>query len=232
MPALAPTYTARLFRPLLDELLALLRGLSAEQWAARTVAGAWCVRDVAAHLLDGDLRKIAVFRDGYAIPTGGPIASAADLSRFVNGTNASGVAFAARLSPRLLADLLEVSGRWVAEVLEALPPHAPARYGVSWAGEAVSATGSPFASRTRPLTFPPATWPKAAGASAKCSKPKPSPTASGTWRMVPPWPGARAHQCLNLALNSSKKPSTTIRSAPGFPAGRIMANRLPSGDTS
>ena len=111
MPALAPTYTAHLFRPLLDELLALLRGLSAEQWEARTVAGTWCVRDVAAHLLDGDLRKIAVFRDGHAIPTGGPIASAADLSRFVNGMNASGVAFAARLSPRSRASSSSRSGR-------------------------------------------------------------------------------------------------------------------------
>jgi uncharacterized protein (TIGR03083 family) len=82
MPALAPTYTAHLLRPLLGELLALLRGLRGEQWDAPTVAGGWRVRDVAAHLLDGDLRKVAVFRDGHAIPTDGPIASAAELAQY------------------------------------------------------------------------------------------------------------------------------------------------------
>jgi hypothetical protein len=55
-PGLAPTYTALLFAPPHAELLALLRGLAPAQWDAPTVAGAWRVPDVAAHLLDGDLR--------------------------------------------------------------------------------------------------------------------------------------------------------------------------------
>jgi hypothetical protein len=37
---LTPVYTAPLLRPLLSELLELLRGLTAEQWEAPTVAGA------------------------------------------------------------------------------------------------------------------------------------------------------------------------------------------------
>lgn len=40
MQPLTPVYTAPLLRPLLAELLELLRGLSPEQWEAPTVAGA------------------------------------------------------------------------------------------------------------------------------------------------------------------------------------------------
>jgi hypothetical protein len=93
---------------------------------------------VAAHLLDGDLRKIAVYRDNHVLPMDRPIANDRDLARLVNGLNATGVAFAARLSPRLLVDLLEMTGGWVAQVIESLPPHGPARFPVSWAGESAS----------------------------------------------------------------------------------------------
>jgi hypothetical protein len=115
------------------------------------VAGSWRVRDVAAHLLDGDLRKIAVYRDDHALPLEAPIAGERDLARFINGLNASGVAWAARLSPRLIVDLLEVTGEWVAHVIEALPPDGPARFAVSWAGESTSQnwmdTGREFTER-------------------------------------------------------------------------------------
>ena len=135
---LTPVYTAPLLRPLLSELLELLRGLTAEQWEAPTVAGAWRVRDVAAHLLDGELRKLAAYRDGHLLPLEAPIRTDRDLARFVNALNADGVAWARRLSPRLLVDLLATTGEWAADLLEALPPHDVAIWPVSWAGEAVS----------------------------------------------------------------------------------------------
>jgi uncharacterized protein (TIGR03083 family) len=126
------------FRPLLDELLVLLRGLRPQDWERQTVAPQWRVRDVAAHLLDVDLRKIAVCRDDHSLPMDGPIDDDRDLARFINGLNASGVAYATRLSARLLTDLLELTGGWIATLVESLPPHEPARFAVSWAGESVS----------------------------------------------------------------------------------------------
>lgn len=56
----------------------------------------------------------------------------------VNALNAGGVEFGARLSPRLITDLLEVTGAWVAGLMESLPPHAKAVFAVSWAGESES----------------------------------------------------------------------------------------------
>jgi len=134
---LEPCYTAELFRPLLSELITLLRSLDAEMWDRGTVAGHWRVRDVVAHLLDGDLRRLAICRDGHQIVTD-PIASDRDLARFINRLNAEGVAYGARLSRALLIDLAEITGEWVAEYFLALPPHAKAMFSVSWAGEAVS----------------------------------------------------------------------------------------------
>jgi hypothetical protein len=37
-----------------------------------------------------------------------------------------------------LTDLLELTGGWIATLVESLPPHEPARFAVSWAGESVS----------------------------------------------------------------------------------------------
>ncbi len=136
--ALEPRYVSALFRPLLDELLGLLARLSDHEWQRATVAGAWRVRDVVAHLIDGDLRKIAVYRDGHVLPIAESIQSEADLGRFVNQLNAGGVAWAARLSPRLLLELAAVTGRWVCEVIEHLPPHGESIFPVSWAGESRS----------------------------------------------------------------------------------------------
>ena len=136
---LPPRDVAPLFRPLLDELLALLRALDPGDWMRPTVAGAWRVRDVAAHLLDGDLRKLSVHRDGHALPMDGPITSDRDLARFVNALNAGGIAYGARLSPRMLVELLATSGAAVAELVESLDPQAPALFAVSWAGERTSA---------------------------------------------------------------------------------------------
>ena len=121
-----PTYTAHLFVPLHAELIALLRSLTPEQWLRPTIAGRWCVRDVAAHLLDTTLRKVATYRDGHVLPLDAPIASAEDLTRLVNSLNAGGVAFARRLSTRQLADLLEMTGGWANALVELASSKAPA----------------------------------------------------------------------------------------------------------
>jgi hypothetical protein len=61
--------TAHLFRPLSSELGRLLRGLEPGDWARPTSAAAWSVRDVAAHLLDIELRRISIVprRSGWKV---------------------------------------------------------------------------------------------------------------------------------------------------------------------
>jgi hypothetical protein len=135
---MAPRYVADLIAPLYTELIGLLRGLEPADWERSTVAGNWRVRDVAAHLLDGALRKISVYRDGHLLAPDRPLHSYGDLVGLINDLNAGGVAFSQRLSPRLVTDLLEMAGRWMAELTEGLDPHAPAIFSVAWAGESES----------------------------------------------------------------------------------------------
>jgi uncharacterized protein (TIGR03083 family) len=135
MEPLTPLYTADLFAGLNDELISLLRGLSPEDWERPTVAGAWRVRDVAAHLLDAMLRRVSAARDGHRMQPDGPIDDYRNLVGYLNRLNASWVAVSNRLSPRVLTDLLAWTGPQVAAVMASLPPHEQAMIGVAWAGE-------------------------------------------------------------------------------------------------
>lgn len=133
-----PILVGSLFAPIHDELMTLLRGLTADEWLAPTAAGTWTVRDVAAHLLDTGLRRLAMHRDGYNSPLA-PDAFANGLGGFVNDLNASGVAYAQRLSPTLLIDLHDHYGPQLTDFLASLDPFVEAHYSVSWAGEEKSA---------------------------------------------------------------------------------------------
>lgn len=126
-----PVLTAHLFAPLNEELVALLRGLSAEEWSAPTVAGAWTVKDVAAHLLDTTLRRLSMHRDGHEPPP----RDFTTISALVNDLNAEGVAYAQRLSTSMMIDMHARYGAQLAEFFSSLDPDAPAKWSVSWAGE-------------------------------------------------------------------------------------------------
>ena len=130
--------TAPLFAPLHAELLALLRALPPSAWDAPTVAGSWRVRDVAAHLLDGQLRVLAAHRDGHVLGAGEPVHSYADVVALIQRLNAEGVAAGRHWSARLLTDLLAVTGEWLSAFETALDPEAPATFPVAWAGESAS----------------------------------------------------------------------------------------------
>jgi uncharacterized protein (TIGR03083 family) len=124
--------------PLHTELIALLRGLRPDDWDRPTVCSLWSVRDIAAHLLDDDLRRLSFHRDGQQVPGAVPMGGA-DLVAFVNRMNAEWVAVARRMSTRVIVDLLEVTGPWVVDLFQARDPLAPGHWSVTWAGEDASA---------------------------------------------------------------------------------------------
>jgi uncharacterized protein (TIGR03083 family) len=131
-----PIQTADLFLPLQQELVSLLRGLDESDWTRPTLARQWVVKDVAAHLLDTDLRRLSLQRDGYKQPPPSEeIGGYTELVAFLNRLNASWVEMAGRLSPRVLVDLLEWSGPQVAQLFASLAPDDAAIFSVAWAGE-------------------------------------------------------------------------------------------------
>jgi uncharacterized protein (TIGR03083 family) len=122
-------------RELRDErrdLLALLRNLSEDEWAAPTACVPWRVKEVALHLLDSDLSWLSRGRDGdmsSLIPIG------TGYRRFVEALgqkNQRWVDAVSGLSPRVLMDLLEWSGEQVAAYHDSLQLDGPVN--VVWAG--------------------------------------------------------------------------------------------------
>ncbi|MDX2248011.1 MAG: maleylpyruvate isomerase N-terminal domain-containing protein [Bacteroidia bacterium] len=125
--------------PEIDRLLIeLLRSLLPEDWEKQTLAPQWKIKDVAAHLLDGNIRGISSSRDKYFGESPGEIHSYADLVSFLNRLNADWVKAARRISPQVLTDLLEITGKMYYEHLQTLDSEADAIFSVAWAGEDIS----------------------------------------------------------------------------------------------
>jgi uncharacterized protein (TIGR03083 family) len=135
MNSLEPILVTHLFAPLEDKLIALLKSLSPSEWEAPTVCRLWTVKDISAHLLDTNLRRISMLRDRYFGESPGPVNSYEELVRFLNQLNADWVKAARRLSPALITDLMELSSQKVCELTAQLDPFAPALFPVTWAGE-------------------------------------------------------------------------------------------------
>jgi uncharacterized protein (TIGR03083 family) len=132
---IGPVFVTELFPPLHAELITLLRGLQTSDWDRPTLCSLWSVRDIAAHLLDDDLRRLSSHRDGQQLPSAPRDPGEAGLLEFINRLNAEWVEVARRMSPRVIVDLLQVTGPQVAALFASLDPFAPAHFAVSWAGE-------------------------------------------------------------------------------------------------
>lgn len=122
-------------------LLKLLRSLTAEQWGAPKACEGWSVKDVASHLIADDVGRLGWQRDGHSgnrFEPSSAEAFEAELLVFINKQNELWVEAARRLSPRIVIDLLEWSGRETQALFESLKPNAMG-LGVSWAGQSESA---------------------------------------------------------------------------------------------
>src|SRR5688572_29208030 len=130
-----PLFTAHLL-PIVDaHLVELLGSLMPAEWQAQTVAPAWNVKDVAAHLLDTQLRKLSLVRDGYVAGPPPRFASNDEFVTFINQLNHDGVAVYRRLSPAVLIAIVEMASRESAAFHQSLDPMAEAVFSVTWAGE-------------------------------------------------------------------------------------------------
>lgn len=120
------------FAALRTQLLALLADLSAEDWTRPTAAPGWSVKDVAAHLLGGDVGILSRKRDAFC-PPGAVFQTYAELVELVNRLNGEWVQAAQRMSPRLLRELLAFTGPEVEAYFLSLDVLATGEP-VSWAG--------------------------------------------------------------------------------------------------
>lgn len=138
MSQVVPIQTLHLFSKLDQLLIEVLRPLSVDAWESPTISPQWTIKDIAAHLLDGNLKTLSILRDGYRGDPPVNINSYRDLVTYLNDLNTIWVLAYKRISPRLLVHMLESTGREYIECLKKLEPFEKAMFSVAWAGETES----------------------------------------------------------------------------------------------
>jgi len=125
--------------PALDDMLiSFLKTISKDDWNKQTIAKKWKVKDVAAHLLDGNIRAISFGRDKHLLVPNVTINSNTELVNYLNDLNAEWILAAKRFSPELLIELLQNTNKAHYEYIKTLDPFGKAIFPVSWAGETES----------------------------------------------------------------------------------------------
>ena len=117
-------------------LLDVLGDLSPHEWELPTACPGWSVKDVAAHLLGDEFGRLSWGRDGYVNPAfaaGLDIATLPGLVAAIDRQNAVWTAGARRMSPRLIVEMLALTGEWTQAYFERLDLDAPGMP-VDWAG--------------------------------------------------------------------------------------------------
>ncbi|MBR2648016.1 MAG: maleylpyruvate isomerase N-terminal domain-containing protein [Sediminibacterium sp.] len=133
-----PIDTIDLF-PALDHLLIeLLKSLSPAEWNRNTIAKKWTIKDIAAHMLDTNMRTISYMRDQYTYAANTDIQNHQQLVNYINDLNASWVLAFKRVSPAIIIELLQGSNKIYFETISKLDPWEDAIYPVSWVGETKS----------------------------------------------------------------------------------------------
>lgn len=139
MKSVEPIDTVDLFPGLSAQLLGLLKSLSRSAWDNATACPGWLVQDLVAHLWGGNVGRLSFGRDQHTLRDRSPFpAEFAAQVAYIDQLNTEWVALARRLSPPLLIDFLATTDEQLYQYFRALPPFAPSRAGVLWAGETQS----------------------------------------------------------------------------------------------
>ncbi len=137
MKPVGPISVIGLFPPLSRELLALLKSLQPAEWALPLAYPSWTVKDVAAHLLGGNLGRLW-FHPNAAASSAHPALGYHELLDLINRDNQAWVEAARRISPEFLTEFLDLTDRRLYAHFLSLPPGELARITVAWAGDELS----------------------------------------------------------------------------------------------
>lgn len=101
----------------------------------QTVAKKWKVKDVAAHLLDGNIRALSLQRDKYFGQPGPAGFEFETVVEWINQFNNEWVNVARRISPDVMILLHEATGKPTSDYFASLDPFDKSIFPVDWAGE-------------------------------------------------------------------------------------------------
>jgi uncharacterized protein (TIGR03083 family) len=135
MQPVKPIIVTELFPQERKQLLQLFSGFEAEDWEKPTICPGWTVKDIGLHLLGDDIGYLSRTRDSFS----NPFFQNKDLHEWeilvqnINEANEMWVKATARISPKMLIDLLELTGEQFYEYVQTLDQMAMGGV-VSWAG--------------------------------------------------------------------------------------------------
>ncbi len=136
MKPVEPVYVVELFPLLSAKLLTVLKSLQPADWARPTICSPWSVKDVAAHLLGGNLGRLRNSAE-TSDSSEDPIRDYDELVSLINRNNEEWVQAARRISPELLIEFLELTDRHLYDTFKSLNPDELARITVGWASDSL-----------------------------------------------------------------------------------------------
>ncbi len=122
---------------LLEKIADNLRNLSAEEWENSTVLPNWRIKDIAAHIASGALRKLTAIYDDN-LPGDLVQIGFRTLVREINANNEEWVSLLRSLHPVLIIEVIKDYYGLLIEEFQKMNPLEKAIHAVAWAGENVS----------------------------------------------------------------------------------------------
>lgn len=123
------------FPALNKELIDLLKSLKPTDWDKKTISSNWTIRDIAIHLLDTNLKKLSIGRDGHLLSKNQQFDNYEEPVDYLNQQNADWVKALQRVSPAILIEMIAQYQDELLAYFNELDPYEMALFSVRWAGK-------------------------------------------------------------------------------------------------
>lgn len=122
--------------PSLNKALAdLLKSLKPGDWNKHTVCPKWTVKDIVAHLLDTNIRRLSIGRDGNSFLKNRKFTTYEEVIDFLNDLNADCPKAMKRGSPEILIEMIEKYQDELLVYFKELDPFDRTIFPVQWGGK-------------------------------------------------------------------------------------------------
>ena len=118
----------KVYPSLLNELLHTLQSLPNDKWESKTILPNWRVRDIAAHIASGAIKKLSAIRSARPADEPEPM-KYESLVAIINENNEKWLGLLRDLHPSLIIDMIDRYYRELIDEFKKLDPYAKAVHG-------------------------------------------------------------------------------------------------------
>lgn len=124
-----------IFSDLNEEYIRLLKDLKVTDWNKSTVCKGWDIKAITVHLLDTNIRRLSIGRDGHSFLKNKQFGTYEELVAFLNQLNAEWVSAMKRVSNEIIIELSEIYQNQLLDYFNEIDPFDMALFPVRWAGK-------------------------------------------------------------------------------------------------